>query len=613
MTNCSKGRVIFLGVDGLDASLTEYWLDKGFLPHMSKLATGGTLCRLIPLRPNQHSASWASFLTGVNPAEHGHLALPRMDGDHKRVRLPELVIIPRRLGRAGIFPLLERGYFFSAFKKDIRPVMMGFPHTFPAPRIKGHLLTGCLPSNFKGLASPLLLTSEIGGKDELAGGQIIGVQVAENTVSLRLQGPNFTSAPLRIVIEPDKERAVVHSRRRSVEARLGKLSKPLQLAFVGWLRRPRRALLRFLLSSITPHLRIFIPGVLPHPMDFPYRLSQPRFYAARLIRILGDLPFIDPRLIAAAHSSGMVDMMGVSQILEQNMRLSSEAFLRALENNLLHPRLAGSRLLALNIRIIDALQHVVWGNLRKRSPKESSSQGKLLLVFYRLLDSLVGRILERIGEDDVLIVAGDSGQRRVSYLVSLNRYFLERGLLHLKEGVRIPQIGLHDFWDKVDWDRTRVYSLGGGSIYLNRNYKGYQQGRRAEENLAEAREALVRLKHGKNLVVKDITYGRAIFSGEFFEKTPHLMVDFAPGFASGYEEADRIPREVFSENQGGWSGEHLSLHPQALPSLLISNLPIKVADLTLLDLPPTIASFLGQDIPDWWEGRDLWGGEAGEI
>jgi len=251
--------------------------------------------------------------------------------------------------------------------------------------------------------------------------------------------------------------------------------------------------------------------------------------------------------------------------------------------------------------------------LRKRSPKESSSQGKLLLVFYRLLDSLVGRILERIGEDDVLIVAGDSGQRRVSYLVSLNRYFLERGLLHLKEGVRIPQIGLHDFWDKVDWNRTRVYSLGGGSVYLNRNYEGYQQGRRAEEDLVEAREALMCLKHGNSPVVKDITYGRVIFSGEFFEKTPQLMVDFAPGFASGYEEADRIPREVFSENQGSWSGEHLSIHPQALPSLLISNLPIKAANLTLLDLPPTIASFLGQDIPDWWEGRDLWGGEAGEI
>ena len=605
MAETAKNRVIFIGIEGLDANLTEHWMNKGYLPYMNKIAEEGCVHRLTPLAPLQHASAWASFLTGVNPARHRIFALPVLDRAHRRVQLNELLVIPRRLGKAYLSPLPEKDYFFANFAREIYPVFLGFPHTFPSPNIKGHILSGYLPTGFPQLTTPILLTDRIQGTDQLSGGLVLGVQVAENRVELRLPGLNFTTARIWITLEPDKKRAIAHFGRRAVEMPVGQLSSPLTVTFTGCLRRPRRGLVRFLLTSITPHLAIFIPGIVPHPLDFPYPLSTPRFYAGRTLRVLGDLPLLDPRLSASAYASGMLDLSGISQVLEQSLRQSAELFLRAVSGDLLHRHWRRSRLLALNTGVIDALEHILFRHLRQRADRPANPESKLLLAFYRLVDSLIGRVRERMRKGDILLVAGDCGQRAAEYSVNLNRYFLERGLLSLQEGARIPESGLADFWERLDWGKTLVYSLGGGTVFINREGRDYHPGRRSEEILASVSEELRTLRHDGSVVVKDIAYGRDIYSGEYFADAPDLMVDFAPGFTSGYEEAERLSRYVFTKNQGGWSGEHFSVHPRSVESILLSNRSFVREPATLLDLPPTIAAILGQEVSPEWEGESL--------
>jgi predicted AlkP superfamily phosphohydrolase/phosphomutase len=605
MAETANNRVIFIGIDGLDANLAEHWIDRGYLPYLSKIADQGDIHRLTPLSPVQHGSAWASFLTGVNPARHRVFALPSLDGARRRAQLNELFAIPRRMGKAYLAPLLERDYFFANFERGIYPVLIGFPHTFPPPGIKGHILSGYLPTGFPQLTTPVLLTDRIQGSDLLSGGLMQGVQVAENRVEVRLAGGNFTSARVRITLEPDKQRAVARFGRRTVELPVGQLSRPLTVTFTGSVRRPRRGLVRFLLASITPHLSIFIPGIVPHPLDFPYSLSTPRFYAARALRVLGDLPLLDPRLSASAYASGMLDLSGISQVLEQSLRQSAELFLRALSGDLLHYHWRESRLLAMNTGVIDALEHILLRHLRPRSEKPANPQGRLLLAFYRLVDSLIGRVQERMRKGDILLVAGDCGQRPTEYAVSLNRHFLQQGLLSLQEGADVGEPGLENFWEQLDWGKTLAYSLGGGAVFLNRWARDYHPGRRSEEILATVCEGLRGLRHNGSAVVKNITYGRDIFSGEYFSQAPDLLVDFVPGFACGYQDAECLSREVFTENDGEWSGEHFSLHPRSVESVLISNRSWARKPETLLDLPPTIAAVLGQEPSPDWEGENL--------
>jgi predicted AlkP superfamily phosphohydrolase/phosphomutase len=64
-------RVIVIGMDGMDAEMTNDWMDAGHLPNFSRLRAGGTFAEFMPANPAQSPVSWASINTGRNPGKHG--------------------------------------------------------------------------------------------------------------------------------------------------------------------------------------------------------------------------------------------------------------------------------------------------------------------------------------------------------------------------------------------------------------------------------------------------------------------------------------------------------------------------------------------------------------
>ncbi|MEY2741890.1 MAG: hypothetical protein RIS21_258, partial [Planctomycetota bacterium] len=66
-----QGRVILIGVDGLDPEFTTRWTDDGTLPELAALRRNGGLAPLLPTNPAQSPVSWASLITGRNPGETG--------------------------------------------------------------------------------------------------------------------------------------------------------------------------------------------------------------------------------------------------------------------------------------------------------------------------------------------------------------------------------------------------------------------------------------------------------------------------------------------------------------------------------------------------------------
>ncbi len=65
------GRVIILGMDGMDAEMARQWMDSGDLPNFQRLREQGTFAPLMPANPAQSPVSWATLNTGVNPGKHG--------------------------------------------------------------------------------------------------------------------------------------------------------------------------------------------------------------------------------------------------------------------------------------------------------------------------------------------------------------------------------------------------------------------------------------------------------------------------------------------------------------------------------------------------------------
>ncbi|MSR74097.1 MAG: hypothetical protein EXS14_01320 [Planctomycetes bacterium] len=68
---CAQGRVILLGIDGLDEGLTRRFMAEGRLPELSKLAADGAFVALEPTNPAQSPVSWAALTTGMGPGSTG--------------------------------------------------------------------------------------------------------------------------------------------------------------------------------------------------------------------------------------------------------------------------------------------------------------------------------------------------------------------------------------------------------------------------------------------------------------------------------------------------------------------------------------------------------------
>lgn len=67
----SRGRVVVLGMDGMDASMTEEWMNAGLLPNFSRLRAQGSFAPLMPANPAQSPVSWATLNSGQNPGKTG--------------------------------------------------------------------------------------------------------------------------------------------------------------------------------------------------------------------------------------------------------------------------------------------------------------------------------------------------------------------------------------------------------------------------------------------------------------------------------------------------------------------------------------------------------------
>jgi predicted AlkP superfamily phosphohydrolase/phosphomutase len=65
------GRVIVLGLDGVDARMAAEWMDSGELPNFARLRAEGSFAALMPANPAQSPVSWATLNSGQNPGKTG--------------------------------------------------------------------------------------------------------------------------------------------------------------------------------------------------------------------------------------------------------------------------------------------------------------------------------------------------------------------------------------------------------------------------------------------------------------------------------------------------------------------------------------------------------------
>ncbi len=225
---------------------------------------------------------------------------------------------------------------------------------------------------------------------------------------------------------------------------------------------------------------------------------------------------------------------------------------------------------------IDRISHYFWRFMDENHPEytaEGARQwGHVLRDIYRQEDAFVGRLLERVPDNTLVIVASDHGfcgRHRVFYI---NEWLRRRGYLHLKAPIRKggwlgrlmnPIVAAYQRYGwvramlaplrrtaardralaahhafrhgeirlenaPVDWQRTIAYALDQHRIYLNvqgREPAGPVAASTYDEVLSRLEDELRGLtdEDGRSLAV-EIHRGKDVYHGPFTDEAPDIVL-----------------------------------------------------------------------------------------
>lgn len=605
-------RLIFLGLDGFDASLTEKYLAEGKLPNLAKLRERGSYSRLRTTFPALSPVAWSTFATGVSPAKHNIFDFLNRNL-HSYV--PELssarVGQPRKFWRIGRFripltrPPLEfkrksKAFWTILAEHGIPCTILRIPITFPPEKFDGRLLSAMCTPDLKGTQGSFLqfttrlehATFESGSRYPLrrAGGELVGE--IEGPDDGFIEGGKALRVPFRVrLVAAGGAELFVNG--EAYRLQLGEYTPWIRLTFRSALRVKVHGIARFLLTEAdSEHVTLYVSPINIDPASPALPISQPGCYAVYLANLIGPYATAGMAEDTWALNEGVIAEQAFLQqayaIFEERERM----FLSALENS-------RRGVVACVFDTSDRIQHMFHRHL-------GEGACDAIEAMYERMDGLVGKALEAVDHSTVLVVLSDHGFCAFRRGVNLNTWLLRNGYLALKTGEKVSGT----FFKGVDWSRTRAYALGLSGLYLN--LKGRESGgtvERAEAGLLkrELIERISALRDGDATPIRSVYDTAALYRGPYLEAAPDLIIGYADGYRTAWEAAvGKVGTEVIEQNDKAWSGDHC-VDPALVPGVLFSSRAMTGDDPGIEDLAPTALRLFGLEPPDWMEGRPLVG------
>jgi len=253
---------------------------------------------------------------------------------------------------------------------------------------------------------------------------------------------------------------------------------------------------------------------------------------------------------------------------------------------------------------LDRVHHGFW---RYHDPEHvlhqpGSEFEHVIRDYYLHLDQEIGRLLEVLDDETVVLVTSDHGARRLDGGFCVNEWLVREKLLTLRE---YPSAVTPFGKLSVDWGKTRVWSEGGyyARVFFN------VQGREPEGTVAAAEYETFRDEMKARL--EATVPGTLVFKPEEIYRTvrnvaPDLIVHFG-GLSHRSVGGVGYPELIVREND---TGPDDCNHAQFGAFILAGPGWPARGELTgagLLDLAPTLLELGGYDVPSSMQGTSLAG------
>jgi predicted AlkP superfamily phosphohydrolase/phosphomutase len=662
-----KPKLVIIGFDGMDPDLVREYIAAGQLPNIARVMQAGGLYDLDTTVSPESPTAWASFATGVNPGKHNIYDFLVRDLE---TYFPDLGMVTRTpptflwnwipTSRPEVKTL--RGgtsFWVTAGQAGVRSSIMTVPMTFPPEEVpNGELLSGLpLPDirgtmgTFSYYASDLSRFEEGAGGTEMGGilkrlafdgdtartqlvgppNPIVRAQLAELDAKERLTDEDRTTKaeletqadvtlPMTVTWTRGRGAADIDIDGQRVTLNAGDWSKWINVTFRVNLFVRVHGMLQVHLMKADDDVQVYVspinwkPDSPPVPISYPEGLAEDLYDKLGPYRTLGwaeaTWPLNDGRMSEATFMDDLYRAFDdrAQVILSRLTSGSWDLFIGVIEST-------------------DRVQHMMWHHRDADHPMhdaaEAAARGDDIARIYRRADQFIAEVIEQVGEDTPIMIVSDHGFHSWRKAVNMNSWLVREGFMVLKAQAESQDKTLHDlfgggeFFEHVDWSKTRAYAMGLGQIYFNLRGRESQgivstgdEYRVLSDDLAARLTANFRDPDTGEQIVTNVYKRDDVYSGEFLHNASDLQVGFADGYRVSWQTTlGGAPVDLVYPNMRRWSGDHGGYDYTTTAGVLITNRPITTdanGRANIADVAPTVLRFYGVPVPGTIDGKPFW-------
>jgi predicted AlkP superfamily phosphohydrolase/phosphomutase len=507
-------------------------------------------------------------------------------------------------------------------------VPVTFPaHDFPA----GELLSGLGVPDMSGrVGKPFYFTSELdfhraGSSNEFSI-DVVPLEDNKGVINTKIQGPPnklfgdppYIFIPMTLTVAGDRNSVEIVESGQRITLRPGEWSGWVEFVFPFNPLIRLRGVSRFHLISSQPEVRLYLSPINFDPRHLPpgFKISAPTAWAPQLAKLYGLYKTLGWQIDTWAISEGFA----TEQMFWDDMTWTVTQ-----DRKMFDAFLSGDRdLLVQQFEFPDRVGHVFWRLMDPKHPAYNAALvpqwGDALLRAYQLMDSIVGDAMRAAEEHHAaLIVLSDHGFASFRKSVNYNTWLVINGYLALKSGVQVKERNVEmlfsqgQFWENVDWSKTRAYAMGLGEVYINlrgREAQGIvQPGPEYDALKTELKQRLVAMADPENgeHPVRRVLAREEVYRQFDPNMIPDLFVTNNDGYRVSWQTSlGGIPKDLIEPNKKNWSGDHCSMDPEIVPGIFFYNRKLTTDRAPYIaDVYPTVLGLLGLKPPYALDGVEL--------
>ena len=522
-------------------------------------------------------------------------------------------------------------FWDAAAKAGKKAVVVHVPVTFPATDFhEGHMLSGLGVPDISGrVGKPFFFTSELDRQKSASNEfsiEVVQLEDNKGVINTKIQGPPnklfgdppYISIPMTLTVAQDRNSVQIEVSGQKMTLRPGQWTGWVNFEFPFNPLIKLRGVSRFHLIASQPEVMLYLSPINFDPRHLPpgFRISTPPDWAPRLAQDVGLYKTIGWQIDTWAISEGFATEQIFWDDMEWTVNQSRKMFRQFLDSD--------NDLVVQCFEFPDRVGHVFWRIVDPKHPaydaQLAAKWGDALLRSYQLMDAIVGDAMAAADRHDAtLLILSDHGFASFRKSVNYNTWLVINGYMTLRTGVQAKERDLEmlfdqgQFWENVDWSKTRAYAMGLGEVYIN------LQGREAQGIVKPGAEyeALISELKQRLVVMQDPETGehpvrRVLSREEVYRKfdpnmIPDLFVTNNDGYRVSWQTSlGGIPKDLLEPNKQVWSGDHCSVDPEIVKGIFFSNRKLTTTRAPYIaDLYPTVLGLLGVKAPYEVDGVEL--------